>query len=94
MAGRRAGKDVFGLQVPASSAIDSFQAVSHCPAPLLPKLSYMVTRTLAASHSCLPCPLPSPIAGYGIGTQRAKAIAPPHLRSTTQSMFFCLYYGE
>lgn len=31
---------------------------------------------------------------YGCGTLRAKAIAPPHLRSTVQSLFFCLYYGE
>lgn len=30
---------------------------------------------------------------YGCGTLRCRAIAPPHLRSTTQSMFFCCYYG-
>ncbi|PRW21131.1 V-type proton ATPase subunit D-like isoform A [Chlorella sorokiniana] len=30
---------------------------------------------------------------YGTGMLRAKAIAPPHLRSTTTAMFFALYYG-
>jgi len=28
-----------------------------------------------------------------VGTVHTKAIAPLHLRSTTQSLFFCLYYG-
>lgn len=38
--------------------------------------------------TCLPiCPT-----AYGTGTLRAKAIAPPHLRSTTQAIFFALYY--
>ena len=32
-------------------------------------------------------------AAYGVGTVHAKAIAPPHLRSTTQSMFFSVSAG-
>lgn len=39
-----------------------------------------------------PCPPARPPAAYGTGTLRAKAIAPPHLRSTTQAIFFALYY--
>lgn len=35
---------------------------------------------------------PSQPAAYGTGMLRAKAIAPPHLRSTTTAMFFALYY--
>lgn len=46
-------------------------------------------------HSLCPPPacLPAPCAAYGAGTVHAKAIAPVHLRSTCQSLFFCLFYG-
>ena len=39
----------------------------------------------------MPPPLPrccACCAAYGVGTLHAKAIAPTHLRSTTQSIFF------
>ncbi len=44
---------------------------------------------LNSSAAC--CPPPTP-AAYGTGMLRAKAIAPPHLRSTTTACFFALYY--
>lgn len=50
---------------------------------------------ISSTRSAATGPPPPPAAFcYGVGTLRAKEIAPPHLRSSTQSLVFALYYGQ